>query len=107
MKQHVWLLIALTFKVVYCAPAQQIPKCSSDAPRYCRYEDDGSTQTYQFVAYTDYEEITSPVDNDGNVLDNNREIRQEWEMFEGSIPLTQVGVMWKEISGASGDQICG
>lgn len=32
--------------------------------------------------------------------------RLEWEMFEGSIALTQVGIFWKEYSRASADQIC-
>ena len=32
-------------------------------------------------------------------------IRQEWEMFEGSIALTQVGIFWKEYSNYAADQI--
>jgi len=32
------------------------------------------------------------------VLGNSEKFRMEWEMYEGSIALTQMAVVWKEIS---------
>jgi len=33
-----------------------------------------------------------------DVLGNSEKFRMEWEMYEGSIALTQMAVVWKEIS---------
>ena len=62
------------------AKVETIPTCSG-TDRYCHNN--------VFTSYVDF--------------DTNKEIRQEWKMFEGSIALTQVGVFWKEYSTAAGD----
>ena len=77
-KQNTIIVIACLF----IAHALSVHSCSPNSTRYC----DNS----EFIAYVDWDD---------------EDVKQEWEMFEGSIALTQVGLFWKELSKSSDHQI--